>query len=241
MASGDFLDLYSKAIYSSRRDTADNCDVARAKEAVNEALQAISFTGDPWTWLEKEGQITLTAGSDTYTMAGIGTALGTDVAEIMTLVRDDTSEGYGLEAMSWGSLEELSSSTQDGESSGEPVFWAAWDSRIRLFPKPDAAYKLGVFYRAYQSELAADGDVPLLPLEWRARLVVPYAASILLRQEGGGEAGSEADRFQMLFERALRECRTALGTARSSTMRLVSAQGIRDPNSGWSYLSSGWV
>ena len=56
MASGDFQDLYSKAIYGSRRDTSDSFDVARAKEAINEAYLAVSSSGDPWDWLEKEGQ-----------------------------------------------------------------------------------------------------------------------------------------------------------------------------------------
>jgi hypothetical protein len=222
MASGDFQDLYEKAIYASRRDITDTFDVARAKAAINEALAACSFTGDPWNWLEKEGQFTLTAGSDTYTLAAIGTAIGTTLSDIFDIVIDTSDSGGRLQPMSWEALENISDSTQDGESSGTPAYFASWDGRIRFFPSPDRAYVLGCFYRAYQSELSATSDTPLIPLEWRTRLLVPYAASVLLRQEGGGEAGSEADRYYALYQGALRECRTALATAKQPAMALMS-------------------
>ena len=222
MASGDFADLYTKAIYGSRRDTSDSFDVARAKDAINEALQAVSFTGDPWNWLEREGEVTLQVGSDVYSYATLGTALGTTVSEIMSLVMDNEDGGYRLESMSWDALENVTYGTQDDEQSGEPIFWADWDSKIRVYPKPDEAYVLGVFYRAYQSELSSDSDVPLMPLEWRTRLLVPYACSRLLRQEGGSEAASEADRYMGEYQRAFLECRNACATISSPAMRLAT-------------------
>jgi len=222
MASGDFADLYSKAIYGSRRDTTDSFDVARAKDAINEALQAVSFSGDPWNWLEREGEITLQVGSDVYTYATIGSALGTSVAEIMSLVMDNSDGGYRLESMSWDALENVTYGTQDDEQDGEPIFWADWDSKIRVYPKPDEAYVLGVFYRAYQSELSADGDTPLMPLEWRTRLLVPYACARLLRQEGGAEAASEADRYWAEYQKAFNDCRAACATIKAPAMRLSS-------------------
>jgi hypothetical protein len=222
MASGDFADLYTKAIYGSRRDTSDSFDVARAKDAINEALQAVSFTGDPWSWLEREGEVTLQVGADVYSYATLGTALGTTVSEIMSLVMDNEDGGYRLESMSWDALENVTYGTQDDEQSGEPIFWADWDSKIRVYPKPDEAYVLGVFYRAYQSELSSDSDVPLMPLEWRTRLLVPYACSRLLRQEGGSEAASEADRYMGEYQRAFLECRNACATISSPAMRLAT-------------------
>lgn len=222
MASGDFQDLYTKAIYGSRRDTSDTFDVARAKEAVNEALQAVSFTGDPWNWLEREGEFTLQVGSDTYSYATIGTALGTTVSEIMSLVMDSGDGGYRLESMSWDALENVAYSTQDDESAGEPIFWSDWDSKIRVYPKPDEAYVLGCFYRAYQSELVNDSDTPLMPLEWRTRLLVPYACARLLRQEGGAEAASEADRYWGEYQKAFNDCRAACATIHAPAMRLAS-------------------
>jgi hypothetical protein len=222
MASGDFQDLYTKAIYGSRRDPSDSFDVARAKAAINEALLAVSFTGDPWNWLLKEGEFTLQAGADTYTYATIGSALGTQVSELFSFVMDSGDGGYRLESMTWDGLENATYSTQDNESSGEPIFWAAWDGRVRFFPRPDSAYVIGCFYRAYQTELENDADTPLMPLEWRTRLLVPYACSRLLRQEGGGEAATEADRYMAEYQAAFRECRTALATAKEPDIRVAT-------------------
>ena len=135
---------------------------------------------------------------------------------------DNSDGGYRLESMSWDALENVTYGTQDDEQSGEPIFWADWDSKIRVYPKPDEAYVLGVFYRAYQSELSADSDTPLMPLEWRTRLLVPYACSRLLRQEGGGEAASEADRYMAEYQKAFNDCRAACATIRVPEMRLSS-------------------
>jgi len=223
MASGDFADLYGKAIRASRRDSTYAQDVTDAKAAINEALQAVSFTGDPWNWLEKEGQFTLTAGSDTYTVDSIGIALGTTVSDLFSITMDSGRNiGYTLQSMSWQALEGVSDSTQDDEGDGCPAYWASWDRRVRFYPVPDANYTMGCFYRAYQSELTLDADVPLMPLEWRTRLLVPYAASVLLRQEGGSEAAGEADRYTALYQVAFRDCRTALATAKTPALALSS-------------------
>jgi len=222
MASGDFLDLYSKAIYGSRRDLTDTFDVARAKEAINEAYLSVSASGDPWQWKEKEGQFIVQSGQDVYSYDTISTALGTSVEEIHSLTMDSGAGGWTLSSMSWPSLERISYSTQDNEQTGEPTMFSKWDNRIRLFPSPDNAYVIGIFYRAQAQEMSADTDVPLLPLAWRTRILVPYACARLLRQEGGSDAAVEADRYTNEYEKAFREMRTALATANTPTFRVTS-------------------
>lgn len=223
MASGDFQDLYSKAIYGSRRDTSDAFDVSRAKEAINEAYTYVASTGDPWDWLEKEAQFTVQTGQDVYTYDSIGSALATTIDEIHTLTMDsDSGGGWVLDSMSWPSLERIAASTQDDEQIGEPLMFAKWSRRIRLFPAPDEAYTLGMFYRMQAQEMTNDSDVPLLPLAWRTRLLVPYACARLLRQEGGTESAAEADRYMTDFDRVYRDARTAMATAKMPSFRLQS-------------------
>lgn len=222
MASGDFQDLYSKAIYGSRRDVSDTFDVSRAKEAINEAYLAVASTGDPWEWLEKEGQFVVQVGQDVYTYDAIATALSTTIDEIHTLTMDSGDGGWTLDSMSWPSLERVAYSTQDNEQNGEPIMFSKWDRRIRLFPCPDDAYVIGMFYRVQAEEMSANSDVPLLPLAWRTRLLVPYACARLLRQEGGSDAAVEADRYMNEYEKAFREARTALATAATPTFRVAS-------------------
>ena len=184
MASGDFQDLYMKAMYGSRRDPNDTFDTARAKEAVNEAYVNVSATGDPWDWLEKEGQFVVQAGQDVYTYDSIGSALSTNIAEIHTLTMDSGDGGWTLDSMSWPALERVSYSTQDDEQTGEPIMFSKWDRRIRLFPSPDEAYTIGMFYRIQAQEMVNDSDVPLLPLAWRTRLHVPDACARHHRHPG---------------------------------------------------------
>lgn len=222
MASGDFQDLYSKAIYGSRRDLSDSFDVARAKEAINEAYLAVASSGDPWDWLEKEGQFVVQVGSDVYSYDTIGAALGSDIEEIHTIEMDSGDGGWTLDSMSWTSLERVAYSTQDNEQNGEPIMFSKWDRRIRLFPSPDSEYVLGVLYRIRASEMSSDIDTPLLPLAWRTRLLVPYACARLLRQEGGSDAAVEADRYTNEFDKAFRDARAALATAKTPTFRVAS-------------------
>lgn len=222
MASGDFQDLYSKAIYGSRRDTGDAFDVSRAKEAINEAYLYVAASGDPWDWLEKEAQFNVQIGQGVYTYDAIGAALATEIEEIHTLTMDSGDGGWTLDSMSWPALERVAYSTQDDEQNGEPIMYSKWDRRIRLFPAPDEAYTIGMFYRIRPTEMTNDSDVPLLPLAWRTRLLVPFACARLLRQEGGAEAAGESDRYMRDFDRAFLDARTAMATAKYPSFRLTS-------------------
>jgi len=223
MASGDFNDLATQTARSARFDPSDTTDLARAKEAVNRVYLSCLAGGEEFDFLEQEGQWTTTAGSDVYTYASIGTAIGVSgasIAEITWLSND--SDGPVLDSMSWPDLEKLAYSTQDGDSGGQPVYWAKWASRIRLYPTPDQVYALGAFCRLAPAEMSADSDTPLIPLAFRHAVIVNGAAAILLRQEGGMEAHQEAQFYQRAYDEAWLRMRTAHATAHKPTFRLKS-------------------
>ena len=77
MASGDFADMQSRALRWARY-TDDATNQALAADYINDAYISIAADGNPWDWLEFEGQLTLTASSDLYTYAAIATALSID-------------------------------------------------------------------------------------------------------------------------------------------------------------------
>lgn len=223
MASGDFLDISEEAARSARFDTSNTTDMTRAKKAVNRVYLSCLAGGEQFDFLEQEGQWTTTSGSDTYTYTSIATAIGVSgatIAEILWLAND--TDGNVLDSMSWQDLEKLGYSTQDGDSNGQPVYWAKWQSRIRLYPIPDATYTLGAFCRLAPSEMSADGDTPLIPMTHRYEVLVHGAAAILLRQEGGLEAHQEAQFYQRAYDEAWLRMRTAHATARKPTFRLKS-------------------
>lgn len=238
MSSGSFLELSQRAARAARFDPSDTTDLTRAKEAVNEAYLTSCAGGIQYDFLEQEGQWTCTSGSDVYSYDDIGTAMNVTgtIQEIVSMV-DDTN-GNSLTGMDWESLERLSFSSQDGDSNSQPLWFSKWRSQIRLYPTPDQAYKFGVLVRVAPSEMSADGDVPLVPLAYRHRLIVSQAAANLLRQEGGAEAHQEATYYQRVADDAQTAMRTAHATARKPTFSLRSPgwdgdfASYRD-NPGW--------
>lgn len=224
MASGDYLDLAESACRTAQLDLTDTTgDLAQAKAKVNEAYLVSCGAGLDFDFLEQEGSWTTTAGSDTYTYASIATAMsisGASIAEIETLTNDSSGYGGQLEQTTWQGLERLSASSQDGDATGTPQFWAKWNGRIRLYPSPDAAYEIGTFARLAPAAMSSDTDTPLVPLAYRHRLLVSYAAAALLRQEGGGEAHNDAQMNQRQYDEAFLAMRTAHASARPSNFRL---------------------
>jgi hypothetical protein len=245
VASGDFLDLAERSARAAQFDPTDTTyDLARAKECVNEAYLSICHDGTDWDFLEKEGQWTTVAGSDVYTYASIATALGVTSASIREIVRmvNDTTGGV-LTSFSWVQIEDGSFSTQEsGEGQGTPTTWAKWGNagspEIRLYPTPDDVYTLGTFCRLTPSEMSGDTDTPLIPLAWRHRVIVPYAAALLLEQEGGSEAGADYERRMARYRENLQQMRVALAAAKAPTFNVVSPSAFEDlpgSDTGWSY------
>lgn len=242
MASGDFTELAERAARAARFDPSDSTDLTRAKEAVNQAyLAACTRDGVQFDFLEQEGRWSTASGSDTYTYASIATAIGVtgaSIAEILWLVND--SDGSVLDSMAWADLEKMSYSTQDGDADGEPVYWAKWGNRIRVYPTPDDVYTVGALVRLAPAEMTTGSDTPLIPLTYRHSVIVSYAAAVLLRMEGGMEAHQEAQFYQRQYEDAWVAMRTAHATARKPTFNL-RAPGwdsehrsfIRDDPYGW--------
>jgi hypothetical protein len=236
-STGTLLHLAQLACYRSRRKPWVDYDLLRAKELINEAHISICDTSDDWDFLEKEAQITV-SGGDVYTLSGITTALGltgSTVSEVLSLVHDDPNLGNGLlDAMPWESLESLSASTQDGELKGYPTSWASWgDDRIRIYPSPDQAYVLGIRYRLLPTTITSDTVEPLIPLGWRERLLVCYAAAGLARESGAHDI---SDREYAKYQRNLEEFTKAHGSARKPTLRLVAPMWGADlpsDDTGW--------
>lgn len=224
-ASGDYLDLAQAAVRASQGSVTDTTgDLARAKEAVNEAYLTVCGDGFPYDFLEREGTWTTTAGSDVYTYASIATGMsitGASIREILMLT-NDTFGGVTLESMDWQQLEGFSYSSQEAqEGQGTPIAWAKWASRIRLYPNPDQVYTIGAYAILAPAAMSADADLPLIPAAFSKRVIVPYAAALLLEQEGGAEAGADYERRMARHREALRDLRTAHGTAKRPTFNVV--------------------
>jgi hypothetical protein len=211
-------------------------DLVRAKAVINEANMRTYVSGDPWDWLQREGQWTTVAGSDVYTYASIATAMGftgSTIREIHAMTQD-APDGTFLGSRSWEQLEFETQSVKDsGESVGMPYLWSKWGGnpgRVRLYPSPDAVYTLGAFVLLKQDRMTSDSDLPLMPADWAEAVLVPYAAARLLEQEGGPEAMNQADRLHARYREEFLAMRTACATFRKPTGNITTpGWDMRDP------------
>jgi hypothetical protein len=246
VASGDYLDLAQASVRAAQGDPSDTTgDLARGKAAVNEAVAQICSSGDPWSFLEKEGQWTVTGGSDTYSFSSIATALsitGATIREIVSLT-PDTDGGPPLLQMGWEELERFANSTQDSyEAQGPPVAWAWWGNNgapeLRMYPNPDEGDTFGAFLYLAPSEMSSDTDTPIIPAAFRHAVIVPYAAGILLEQEGGADADAGANRRWERYERNMTRMRSVYGTMRASRFNVVAPGAFSDlpgSDADWGY------
>lgn len=225
--------LYSAALRSAQESSSDSTALASAKAAVNEAYLSVCGDGTPWDFLEREGQWTTQSGADIYTYSSILTAMGVSggtIREVIYLV-DDTNGGRPIRSMSWGQLEGLAGSTDylsDKGFAGPPEAWGKWDSRIRLYPEPDAAYAIGTMLQLAPTALSADADTVLIPDAFAMAVLVPYAASILLEEFGGSEALQAANRLISRYQENHRRMLVAHGSAKRPTFNVVAPAAFVD-------------
>lgn len=228
--STTFSTLYTAALRSAQLSVNNADEVAAAKAAVNEAHMLTCGDGTAWDFTEREGQWTTQAGSDTYTLAGLATALsitGASIREVVYLT-DDTDGGRPLPSMSWSQLEELAATSQSSTVDGAPCVWARWGDRLRLWPTPGGVYKIGSLVYLSAAALSGDSDTVLVPDAFAMAVLVPYAAAVLLEQEGGTEALSAANLLRSRHDDALRRMRMAHGAARQPSFNVVSPGAFAD-------------
>lgn len=230
-AANTFLGVVQRVCYEAGLRPWMSYDLFQAKNAVNSVVRSILDLSEDWDFLEREGQIILTAGQDTYTIASVASALGvTSIKELLMLVHDTESiAGRGrLQAMSWSDLELLAKSTQDGEATGVPSSYSVWDGKFRVWPSPDQAYTLGCYYLLGSGEVTSDTASLVIPDEWVNEVVVPLAAARVLQQANDGNAVNKSNVLEGRGQSALKAFRESHGSARNPTLRLSSPTWNQD-------------
>ena len=228
---GTFLDLAHKVCYETNTRPWNQYDLYQAKGALNQVYRSLLDADQDWDFLEFEGQITLTAGQDTYSITSIATALNLSaVRQILALVHDSASAGGSgaLEPMGWKELESLARSTQDGEQQGKPAAYAVWDGKVRFWPPPNDNYALGVYLIKGTADLSGDSDTPLVPEEWRYEVLVPLAAARVLQQSPDPNQAGKSALLEARGTSALTRFKEARGAAKFPALRLESPGFSRD-------------
>ena len=227
--AGSFLEIAQRVCYDANVASWMSYNLTRAKEAVNAVYRTLLDTPDPWDFLEREGQVTITAGQGTYTIDSFATALGVPaIRQILNVVNDSIDNADPLEAMGWPELESLTKSTQDGEAADIPAAFAIWDSKIRFWPPPLENYKLGIYYILGTADLSADADVPVVPGEWVHEVLVPLAAARLLYQSNEAPQIQKGQLLEARGQAQLKLMREARAASKQPTLRLQSPRFSAD-------------
>lgn len=128
---------------------------SQISKAVLSAVQFYAvhrFTGN-----EKRGTITTIDGTRFYdtSTASPGT-LPTDIADIDSIVCTVSGGDYMLEKVPYEELEDTDPGTT--LNTGDPIKWAWYANKLRLYPTPNAARVLTLSYQTILTALSADGD-----------------------------------------------------------------------------------
>lgn len=206
MATGDFADLYGLTAKAARRDTSLSADLVDCKSAVNETYMRVCESGDNWDFLQAQGSQAMVAGTETYSYSTIGTSLSVTVSDVIGVGQGFTSAPE-MEYVGWEDYWAIKA-LNPSLGNGVPAIWTKTsDGNVHIWPKPNATTSLTILALKAPTELTSDAHEPFIPLQMRRRIIVPGAAAILLRQEGGEEAEALAARMEDEYLKALDELR----------------------------------
>jgi hypothetical protein len=205
LATGDFLDLYGLALRAARRDPTLASDITQAKSAINEAQFFVLDEAAQLDFLAVTGTQALVIGQEAYSYATIATSLGVPAIQQVVSIFGNAAAGaasfHYLGFDDYVAVKALDPAT----ANGVPHIWTITaDANVLMWPKPAAALATTIMALRSPVELVADVDVSIIPLAWRRRLLVTYAAMVLLRQKSGIQAVAEAERYWAQFEDALK-------------------------------------
>lgn len=111
-----------------------------------------------WPFLEKSFTFSTITEQRAYVIENF---TSDPIAQVVSIV-DNTSTGYRLQMIGYDEGERTYSGSYD--TSGDPLFYAVWEGRIHLFPKPNNARLLQVrAYREPTDWITLEGDVDAAP------------------------------------------------------------------------------
>jgi hypothetical protein len=151
--------------------------------------------------------------SQPQAIASISTVIGTEAYNVSAFAADVLRlrsvkyDGVPLESLSMEDADTLYvSATQTG--TGTPRWFWIHADQITVWPKPDAAKTLQLFYVKRPAAVDDDADIPGIPLHYHGDLVDYVTVQAL---ETVGESGA-ADRKMAAFEQRSRESASDLST-----------------------------
>jgi hypothetical protein len=169
--------------------------------------------GDRWPFLEKTFTFNTVQDQRAYPIENF---TADPIAEVISIV-DPTAVGTRLELITYDEGETTYMGSYD--TSGEPLFYAVWEGKIHLFPKPNNARTLTV--RAYREPIdwiTTDGFV-----DAAANLHFPLAYYACSRVYQRLEDNVMADAYKRSFDEGVALARQAILRPNTHAHLILSA------------------
>jgi hypothetical protein len=167
---------------------------------IRDGYYRILDAGDRWPFLEKSFTFNTVAEQRSYVIANF---TSDPIAEVISIV-DPTATGTRLDLISYDEGERTYLGSYD--TSGEPLFYAVWEGKIHLFPKPNNSRTLTV--RAYREPIdwiTFEGNVDASP-----NLHFPLAYYACSRVYQRLEDTVMADTYKRAFDEGVALARQAI-------------------------------
>ena len=149
-----------KQVFAALRDPTgynDATKVEYVKEWLNKAEQKICSITD--YYITTSSSITTTADTREY-------QLPDGTKEVIAVVYDDDNKLYPID---------ITKTVDDPSSTGTPGYYYIRANYIGLYPTPDDAKTLTIYYSSIGGNMSKNEDTPIIPEEWQMALVY-YAA-----------------------------------------------------------------
>jgi hypothetical protein len=166
-----------------------------------------------WTFLETSFSFNTVTNQRAYTIADF-TA---DPISSVVSITDANGIGKRLEMVGYDTAEETYLGTYD--TSGDPLFYAIWEGKIHLFPKPDNVRSLTVRGYREPTDWITDGDAVDATANLHFALVY-YACSRIYQ---GLEDSAMSDVYKRSFDEGVTLARSSIVKPTSHAYTILSA------------------
>lgn len=208
-----FSDIYNKVIQNLRLDAVN--DLGRTKDAVNRVYFNVVVETEANTQVATS---TLTAGTNSY-------VLPSGISRVKTMVCTPVGGFQTRPLLRWSQDKMLtmrSAAAGPGTNNGSVYAYCILGlSEFEVYPTPQSADTLTIYYTATPTALSGDTDTPIIPEPYATECLVYGACFDMSLQSGDPDMAF----YQQLFEDGKQRLRTHLNRLRG---RLTDQFEVQD-------------
>lgn len=203
----------------------------RVKDSGYSATEITNYVNDTQRDIFNEYRLPFMQATQNYTLDTStsditnGSGLPTNFVQAIKLVITTSGREYEIPFIDYKYLLETNPDPDDvtRHPANAPTYWYKYGTTIKVFPKPDAAYTVTLYYYKEPTALSADADIPEIPSEFEEILVVGASYRILQVKDNYDQAAIHENKYMELLDKlASRYSQTQVGRPHQMRINRVS-------------------